>query len=93
MRLPSWPHRRANSFKLDVALTPGDALLTGFMNGRETEERLAAKIKEIRGVKSVKSLLKSGREKSSRLRQHLHCGGNYGSSTRSQEAPAVKSKS
>jgi osmotically-inducible protein OsmY len=33
-------------------------VLTGFVDSRETEERLVAKIKEIRGVKSVKSLLK-----------------------------------
>ncbi len=45
-------------FKIDVTTTQGDVVLTGFVNSRETEERLVTKIKEIRGVKSVKSLLK-----------------------------------
>jgi len=33
-------------------------VLTGFVNSKETEERLIAKIREIKGVKSVQSLLK-----------------------------------
>ncbi|MGD0883554.1 MAG: BON domain-containing protein [Thermodesulfovibrionales bacterium] len=45
-------------FKIDVNVTQGNVVLTGFVNSRETEERLVAKIGEIRGVKSVKSLLK-----------------------------------
>ena len=48
----------AHYFKIDVSVTRGDVVLTGFVNSRETEERLVAKIGEIRGVKSVKSLLK-----------------------------------
>ena len=48
----------AHYFKIDVNVTQGDVVLTGFVNSRETEERLVAKIGEIRGVKSVKSLLK-----------------------------------
>ena len=48
----------AHYFKIDVSTTRGDVVLTGFVNSRETEDRLVAKIKEIRGVKSVKSLLK-----------------------------------
>lgn len=48
----------AHYFKIDVTVTRGDVVLTGFVNSRETEERLIGKIKEIRGVKSVKSLLK-----------------------------------
>ena len=48
----------AHYFKLDYTVTKGDVVLTGFVNSRETEERLTAKIREIRGVKSVKSLLK-----------------------------------
>ncbi len=48
----------AHYFKIDVTTTQGDVVLQGFVNSRETEERLVAKIREIRGVKSVKSLLK-----------------------------------
>ena len=48
----------AHYFKIDVSVTQGDVVLTGFVNSRETEERLVAKIREIKGVKSVKSLLK-----------------------------------
>jgi osmotically-inducible protein OsmY len=48
----------AHYFKIDVTVTQGDVVLTGFVNSRETEERIITKIREIRGVKSVKSLLK-----------------------------------
>jgi len=48
----------AHYFKIDVTTTQGDVVLQGFVNSRDTEERLVAKIKEIKGVKSVKSLLK-----------------------------------
>ena len=48
----------AHYFKIDVSVTQGDVVLTGFVNSRATEERLVEKIKEIKGVKSVKSLLK-----------------------------------
>jgi len=48
----------AHYFKISVTVTQGDVVLTGFVNSRETEERLVAKIREVRGVKSVKSLLK-----------------------------------
>ena len=44
--------------KVDVTVTKGDVVLTGFVNSGETEERLVNKIKGIKGVKSVKSLLK-----------------------------------
>ena len=47
----------AHYFKIDITVTQGDVVLTGFVNSRETEDRLVAKIREIRGVKSVKSLL------------------------------------
>lgn len=47
----------AHYLKIDVTTTQGDVVLTGFVNSRETEERLVAKIREIRGVKYVKSLL------------------------------------
>ncbi len=48
----------AHYFKIDVSVTQGDIVLTGFVNSRETEERIVGKIREIKGVKSVKSLLK-----------------------------------
>ena len=48
----------AHYFKIDVTTTQGDVVLQGFVNSRETEQRLVAKIREIKGVKSVKSLLK-----------------------------------
>jgi len=48
----------AHYFKIDVTTTQGDVVLQGFVNSRETEERLVAKIRHIKGVKSVKSLLK-----------------------------------
>jgi len=48
----------AHYLKIDVTTTKGDVVLQGFVNSRETEDRLVAKVKEIRGVKSVKSLLK-----------------------------------
>jgi hyperosmotically inducible protein len=44
--------------KVDVTTTQGNVVLTGFVPNKEAEERLVAKIKQIRGVKSVKSLLK-----------------------------------
>ena len=48
----------AHYLKIDVTVTQGDVVLTGFVNSRETEERVVGKIREIRRVKSVKSLLK-----------------------------------
>ncbi len=48
----------AHYFKVDVSVTRGDVVLTGFVKNRETADRLVAKIREIKGVKSVKSLLK-----------------------------------
>ena len=48
----------AHYFKIDVTTTQGHVVLQGFVNNRDTEARLVAKIREIRGVKSVKSLLK-----------------------------------
>ena len=48
----------AQYLKIEVSVTRGDVVLTGFVNSRETDERLVAKIREIRGVRSVKSLLK-----------------------------------
>lgn len=48
----------AHYLKIDVTVTQGDVVLTGFVNSGDTEERLVGKIREIKGVKSVKSLLK-----------------------------------
>jgi len=48
----------AHLFKIDVTTVQGDVVLQGFVNNKDTEARLISKIKEIRGVKSVKSLLR-----------------------------------
>ena len=48
----------AHYFKIDVSVTKGDVVLTGFVNSRETDARLAENLRQIKGVKSVKSLLK-----------------------------------
>jgi osmotically-inducible protein OsmY len=48
----------AHYLKIDVTTTQGHVVLQGFVNSRNTEERLVGKIRQIRGVKSVKSLLK-----------------------------------
>jgi osmotically-inducible protein OsmY len=48
----------AHYLKIDVETTQGNVVLTGFVNSKETEERVAGKIRKLRGVKSVKSLLK-----------------------------------
>ena len=44
--------------KIDVNTTQGNVVLTGFVNSKATEDRLVDKIRQIKGVKSVKSLLK-----------------------------------
>ena len=48
----------AHYLKIDVTTAQGDVVLTGFVNSRETEERLVVKTRQIKGVKSVKSFLK-----------------------------------
>jgi len=48
----------AHYFKIDVTVTQGDVVLTGFVNNRDTENRLIDKIREVKGVKSLKSFLK-----------------------------------
>jgi osmotically-inducible protein OsmY len=53
----------AHYFKIEVSSHQGDVVLTGFVNNHETESRLANKIRDIRGVKSVKSLLKIEQKK------------------------------
>jgi osmotically-inducible protein OsmY len=48
----------AHYFKIDVTVTQGDVVLSGFVNSRGTEDRIVERIRAIKGVKSVKSLLK-----------------------------------
>ncbi len=48
----------AQFLKINVDTTQGNVVLTGFVNSKEAEERIVSKVKQIRGVKSVKSLLK-----------------------------------
>jgi len=48
----------AHYFKIDVTTTKGDVVLQGYIHDRTAEDRIVAKIREIKGVKSVKSLLK-----------------------------------
>jgi len=48
----------AHYWKIDVTTTNGDVMLTGFVNNKAAEERIVAKIRQIKGVKSVKSNLK-----------------------------------
>ncbi len=47
----------AHYLKISVTTTKGDVVLTGFVNSRETEDRLVSKIRGINGVKSVTSHL------------------------------------
>ena len=49
---------QAHYLKIDVETTRGDVVLTGFVNSRGTEQRIVNKIRKLRGVKSVRSLLK-----------------------------------
>jgi osmotically-inducible protein OsmY len=48
----------AHYFKIDVTVTQGDVVLTGFVNSRGTEDRIVEEIRAIKCVKSVKRLLK-----------------------------------
>jgi osmotically-inducible protein OsmY len=48
----------AQYFKIDVSSTDGNVVLAGFIHDKKAEERIVAKIKQIKGVKSVKSNLK-----------------------------------
>ncbi|MBF0457233.1 MAG: BON domain-containing protein [Nitrospirae bacterium] len=47
------------SLKIEVTTTQGNVVLQGVINNRETEAQLVSKIGEIKGVKSVQSLLRS----------------------------------
>ena len=48
----------AQYLKIDVSSLDGNVTLQGFIHDRSAEDRIVAKIREIRGVKSVKSNLK-----------------------------------
>jgi hyperosmotically inducible protein len=48
----------AQYLKIDVSSTSGNVVLAGFIHDKKAEERIVAKIKQIKGVKSVKSNLK-----------------------------------
>ena len=48
----------AQYLKIDVTSTDGNVTLQGFIHDKNAEDRIVAKIREIKGVKSVKSLLK-----------------------------------
>ena len=47
----------AHFLKIDVTTTKGEVVLQGYVNSKDTEARLVGKIMEVKGVKSVKSLL------------------------------------
>jgi osmotically-inducible protein OsmY len=53
----------AGYWKIDVSSTQGNVVLDGFIHDKKAEERIVAKIREIRGVKSVKSNLKIEKKK------------------------------
>ena len=48
----------AKFLKIDVSSTDGNVVLVGFIHDRSAEDRIVAKIRQIRGVKSVQSNLK-----------------------------------
>ena len=48
----------AGYWKIDVSSTQGNVILEGCIHDKKTEERIVAKIRQINGVKSVKSNLK-----------------------------------
>jgi osmotically-inducible protein OsmY len=48
----------AQYLKIDVSSTQGNVVLDGFIHDKKAEERIVAKIRQIKGVKSVKSNLK-----------------------------------
>ena len=47
----------ADYWKIDVESTNGNVVLTGYVDSKQAEERVVQKIRHLRGVKSVKSLL------------------------------------
>ena len=48
----------AQYLKIDVSSSEGNVILSGFIHDRKAEDRIVAKIRQIKGVKSVKSNLK-----------------------------------
>jgi len=48
----------ARFFKIDVDTDKGNVVLRGTVNTREAEARLVARLRQMRGVRSVKSLLR-----------------------------------
>jgi osmotically-inducible protein OsmY len=48
----------AKYLKIDVSSTEGNVVLQGFIHDKKAEERIVEKVRQIKGVKSVKSLLK-----------------------------------
>lgn len=48
----------AKYLKIDVSTTDGNVVLQGFIHDRKAEDRIVEKTRQIKGVKSVKSLLK-----------------------------------
>ena len=53
----------AQYLKIDVSSTEGNVVLTGFIHDKAAEERIVAKIRQIKGVKSVNSDLKVEKKK------------------------------
>ena len=53
----------AGYWKIDVSSIQGNVVLDGFIHDKKAEERIVEKIREIRGVKSVKSNLKVEKKK------------------------------
>ncbi len=48
----------AKYFKIDVSSLKGNVVLSGFIHDKKAEDRVVEKIRQIKGVKSVKSNLK-----------------------------------
>ena len=53
----------AKFLKIDVTTTEGNVVLSGFIRDKAAEERIMAKIRQIKGVKSVMSNLKMEEKK------------------------------
>ena len=53
----------AGYWKIDVSSIQGNVVLDGFIHDKKAEERIVAKIRQINGVKSVKSNLKVEKKK------------------------------
>jgi osmotically-inducible protein OsmY len=53
----------AGYWKIDVSSTQGNVVLDGFIHDKNAEERIVAKMRQINGVKSVKSNLKVEKKK------------------------------